>query len=399
MKKVFLAISTILFILISTYTFQSCKKEKGICKSCETNSSVQNFVVLNKLISVKGYGDYLSNQTSCYSDFNSKELDFYSILSELGLSEEFQLEKQNIVSLNLFVRSSTNLTKRINKEDILSMFVYIRNGDVMKTKYFIQKESSFIIFDRFNNTKSFILSASDMYAIGKQTLSGKLNWSIFSLRNSELLPKIKKEELAFSELQYTIKATHFELDKRAPIGGSTSCNGPCYTGPPHTFCWVDPWTSQYECSDGKIGDGPICVGKIVQDVLNNAEEETSSLLDAFVTIYRFRDDFLLSYYSGRQYVNDYYFVSWKMNELSLSECIDAKEILINVITPIAEKLLDADDDTIVYTSTEKELLIDYVNHLIDLNSDENIIAILNKFKGDINKYCNQTAYFIRNDLE
>lgn len=101
MKKVFLAISTILFILISTYTFQSCKKEKGICKSCETNSSVQNFVVLNKLISVKGYGDYLSNQTSCYSDFNSKELDFYSILSELGLSEEFQLEKQNIVSLNL----------------------------------------------------------------------------------------------------------------------------------------------------------------------------------------------------------------------------------------------------------------------------------------------------------
>lgn len=108
---------------------------------------------------------------------------------------------------------------------------------------------------------------------------------------------------------------------------------------------------------------------------------------------------MLSYYSGRQYVNDYYFVSWKMNELSLSECIDAKEILINVITPIAEKLLDADDDTIVYTSTEKELLIDYVNHLIDLNSDENIIAILNKFKGDINKYCNQTAYFIRNDLE
>lgn len=82
------------------------------------------------------------------------------------------------------------------------MFVYIRNGDVMKTKYFIQKESSFIIFDRFNNTKSFILSASDMYAIGKQTLSGKLNWSIFSLRNSELLPKIKKKNLHF--LNYNI---------------------------------------------------------------------------------------------------------------------------------------------------------------------------------------------------
>ena len=274
--------------------------------------------------------------------------------------------------------------------------LYYRNLNKLYTYAYLNKANEYSEMPEFSK-ESNIYSPKDVTNVFKILLKGNSYWSIINFLNFKALPEQAKETFEISSLQISIE----NLTKKTRMPSVDVCGGPCYQGPPKTYCSADPLTEVFSCKSTKTQDPPpICPMDQVIAVLESNNYDIIELNTEKNLLYNFRDNFLYNYSKGQAYIDDYYYIAEHFNNPSVQYSIAAQNLVKNKLIPIINKLMNLSDETsIIYDSATATEIINLVNITKASLTDQNAINKLDNLNSDILKYANKTLKFVRDDIQ
>ena len=179
--------------------------------------------------------------------------------------------------------------------------------------------------------------------------------------------------------------------------------GNCYEcGGMGERCLQDQWSGDWACWDPGTPGQPQDNCKVVQ-VKNLSIQSglSTSEVSSNEVLYDFRDNFMMNYSKGRNYINYYYALGRFMEEKNIINATNISQYLqFTVITcTIASKLKGGNDNEIIVTPSYKVGALQIINNLrTQAGENASVANILNTIEADLNLYVNKTRVEILNTL-
>ena len=328
MKKTLLFTVAIGCIALCSYLFVSCNKTTSKCQSCEEDGHrglAFNYNIQSSNYSMKGYGNYSDLTEQCFAFMKTNPNEFNELLKSIEFDTKKNIHQGELTSVNLIVENQTNINKVVKKENILGLMLYYRNLNKLYTYTYLNKANEYSEMPEFSK-ESNIYSPKDVTNVFKILLKGNSYWSIINFLNFKALPEQAKETFEISSLQISIE----NLTKKTRMPSVDVCGGPCYQGPPKTYCSADPLTEVFSCKSTKTQDPPpICPMDQVIAVLESNNYDIIELNTEKNLLYNFRDNFLYNYSKGQAYIDDYYYIAEHFNNPSVQYSIAAQNLVKN----------------------------------------------------------------------
>ncbi len=398
-----------LLILISVYSCNDSLSDLDL-STCEkmpaeqvieinTGSTTESFEIWT------GYNDKVNdiNYSFASKASNTSNPELLSVLDLLGVEQDYFSNGQNICNIVMYATVTPNELSNINSSIISGLLVYEHKLDGKFSLRLFEKVNNtgkYIQNTKFSSTVSSIL-INDYYTLSKIVNKQKTNITAIRLIDRD---KIKNKPTSFSkELYHKIyssnemalsqlannsnSATNYSSEKQIieDIGSNGGCPEPCHD-------------RSGACDDIVLA----CEGDTAECSFEYADSISAKKANknTYRTLYRFKNEILVKSQLGRHIINDYYFLSDHLKDkLTINIATKAISITLSDVTPMLNKLINNPNSSdILYGKTTKEKLIDFVEEVRVLSSDQTFNDMLDEVVELIELEANKSISAIYQDF-
>lgn len=393
MKKIKSRLFFTLCFLVLIFSY-SCENDQqnNDCETCKTENHISSKVnFYGNSFNSKKYKNSELNLNFYHTNTTINEK-LYTFIDDIDIKKVIDLNDGEIVAINLITNrlnpSSNYEEYNLNKNNILGLILYLKNNNNIVLKFFkyidneLQEQS-------FSNYKLSTITSNQIFKI-TDLFFENLEKDVFLFVDNSYR---SVEDYNNKEINRELEILYYSRNEYNRIGPET-CGSPC-TANNGSECGLNN-AEEWFCRKDEN-----CPKDDQEEELTPPERLNYNLMGITNDLYDFRNNYLKSYNGGQKIIDDYYDLG---QTLSLSyHTLEQARVTFNLLSsdiiPMINSLKNnPHGNTILINNQLKDKIVNYLQNIKIYYSDA---ASRNKIDNLIiktNYFTNRTNSFITNNL-